>query len=98
MRSNTKLSGFQKDALKALRDNQKNVKIVVNWQTTIAYREFPNTVEFSLSVSSPDEKKFRAKVGEYMARNRMSGGETVKMSTGDFYHMLGDGVFGIYLD
>lgn len=98
MRSNTKLSDFQKGMLQGLRDIQTNVKVVSNFETTIAYLQFPNTVEFSLSVSSPDEKKFRAKVGEFYARNRLRNGETVKMSTGDFYHMLGDGVFGIYLD
>lgn len=97
MASNTKLSAFEKNTLENMRLNQKGVKIVNNGETTIAYREFPNTVEFSLSVSSRDEKKFRAKVGEYYARIRMEYNETVKMATNDFY-MLADGVFDIYLD
>ena len=88
MASNTKLSAFEKIALENMRLNQKDVKIVVSWQTTIAYREFPNTVEFSLSVSSPDEKKFRAKVGEFNARFRLENFESVKMRLVDFYAMM----------
>ena len=95
MRSNTKLSGFEKKVLAAMRDEQKNVKIINDGNTTVAYCEFPNTVEFSTSVTSPDEKKFRAKVGEFYARNRMDSGETVKMSTKDFYDMV-ECLFGVY--
>lgn len=96
MRSNTKLSAFEKIALENMRLNQKDVKIVVNWQTTIAYREFPRTVEFSLSVSSPDEKKFRAKVGEFNARFRLENFESVKMRKVDFYVMM-EMVYDTYL-
>lgn len=96
MRSNTKLSAHEKMVLVALRKEQKDVKIVIEWQSTIAYREFPNTVEFSLSVSSPGEKKLRSKVGEYWARNRMDSGETVKMRKADFYLMM-EVVYNTYL-
>ena len=95
MVSNTKLAFLEILNLMDLRISQKNVKVLNNGQTTIAYREFANTVEFALAVSSPDEKKFRAKVGEYYARNRMEYNETVKMATYDFYHMM-EFVFGIY--
>jgi hypothetical protein len=88
MASNTKLLDFQKFDLEVLRALQKDVKIVNNGKTTIAYRVLPNTVEFSLSVASPDEKKFRAKVGEFCARSRMDSGETVKMRKADFYLMM----------
>lgn len=97
MFSNTKLSGFEKIALKEMRMYQKGVKIVTDGKTTIAYREFPNTVEFSLSVSSDTEKKFRAKVGEFHARDRMDHGVTVKMSKYDFYVTM-KYTFDIYLD
>lgn len=97
MASNTKLSFDEKEFLRDLRLEQKNVKVLNNGQTTIAYRVFPNTVEFSLAVWSLDEKKFRAKVGEYYARKRMEYNETVKMEKNDFYNMMGD-VFNIYLD
>jgi hypothetical protein len=94
MRSNTKLSGFEKKVLAAMREEQKDVKIVNDGITTVAYLKFPNTVEFSTSVSSPEEKKFRAKVGEFYARNRMDSGETVKMTAEDFDGML-TYIFGI---
>lgn len=97
MASNTKLNFAEKEFLRDMRLAQKNVKIVVEWQTTIAYREFPNTIEFSLSVASPDEKKFRVKVGEYHARNRMDNGETVKMRKVDFYTMM-ECAYNTYLD
>lgn len=88
MVSNTKLSDIEKKVLAAMRDGQKNVNIVNDGKTTIAYRQFPTTVEFSTSVSSGTEKKFRNKVGEYFARARMDNGETVKMDTLDFFAML----------
>ena len=71
-------------------------RLVQNDGTTIAFIERGNTVEFSLSVCSPDEKKFRAKVGEYHALMAFEHGETVKMRTVDFFDML-SGVFGIYM-
>ena len=88
MTSNTKLSDFERQTLRDLRLEQKGVKVVNNGETTIAYREFPNTVEFSLSVANRDEKKFRAKVGEYYARIRMEYNETVKMDKHDFQSMM----------
>lgn len=97
MASNTKLLEFQKELLEEMRETQKDVKTVTDGKTTIAYREFPNTVEFALAVSSPDEKKFRAKVGEYHARRRLDDFESVKMAKNDFYTMM-EAVFDAYLD
>ena len=88
MASNTKLLDSEKSLLKEMRMYQKGVTVVNNGKTTIAYREFPNTVEFSTSVSSPDEKKFRPKVGEFYARDRMDHGVTVKMDKNDFDAMF----------
>ena len=88
MVSNTKLTFAQKEFLADMRVSQKGVTVVNNGKTTIAYREFPNTVEFSLSVSSDTEKKFRAKVGEYLARLRLDDFETVKMDKNDFDAMF----------
>ena len=86
--SNTKLNPDQKSDLKALRACQPDFKFENNGVTTVVYREAGNTVEFTLSVASPNEKKFRAKVGEYYARMRADSGETVKMLKNDFYNML----------
>ena len=91
--ANTKLDILHKSVLKALRVCQ-NVTVGHNGETTIVYREVGNTVEFALSVASPDERKFRRKVGEYFARLRMDSGETVKMAAHDFY-CLRDTILGI---
>jgi hypothetical protein len=88
MVSNSKLNAFQKGLLKEMRMYQKGVTVGNNGKTTIAYREFPNTVEFSLSVSSDTEQKFRARVGEFHARDRMDHGVTVKMDKNDFDAMF----------
>lgn len=87
MQSNTKLNPMQKDArvnMRALFEGQ----LLQNGQTTVAYVERGNTVEFSLSVCSPDEKKFRRKVGEYHALSAFEHGETVKMGHLDFCRMM----------
>lgn len=92
MQSNTKLTTNQKEILKSLKLNNLDVTLVNNMQTTIAYQEKGNTVEFSLAVMSDNEKKFRRKVGEYNALMRFESGYTVKMNKYDFTNML-DHVF-----
>lgn len=94
MASNTKLTQEQKIDLKCLRTDQKDVKIVSNGETTIAYREIGNTFEFSTAIMSQDERKFKPKVGEFYARDRFDNGSTVKMGRYDFMYML-ETVFGI---
>ncbi len=97
--SNTKLTSAQKDVLKGMKaDARANGMRLVNLdnKTVIAYKRFPNTVEFALSVKSPNEQKFRVKVGEYLALCRFEAGETVKMGVADFEAMM-EYVFDVYL-
>jgi hypothetical protein len=84
--ANTKLTPEQKLNLKQLRVDQDGGVQIINLdnKSTMAWQFKGNTVEFALSVMSPDEKKFRPKVGEYIARSRFDNGETVKMDRGDF--------------
>ena len=96
MQSNTKLSVGQKEDRKILKMNMPSVKLVNNLQTTIAFQELGNTVEFALSVMSDNEKKFRAKVGEYNALMRFDDGQTVSMHRSDFHVMLTD-IFHIFI-
>lgn len=96
MRSNTKLTKYQKNILIAMKDEMSNVALVDNGETTIAFQEKGNTVEFALSVMSPEEKKFRRKVGQYWAYDRFHMGETVKMGREDFHRMLAD-IFYIWI-
>ena len=95
MQSNTKLTPEQKIYLGDLKAAFTG-SLVENRETTIAYIERGNTVEFALAVMSPDEKKFRAKVGEYHALRAFENGSTVKMAQDDFRAMLA-GVLGIYI-
>lgn len=90
MASNSKLSAQQKIDLRIFRESQLDFKVANNGVTTVVYREFKNTVEFAVSVAGPDELKFRRKVGEFYARERVDYGNTQKMLTNDFYGMLYD--------
>jgi hypothetical protein len=92
--SNTKLTPEQKQCLKSLKAQLQNVTIKTDGKTTIAYQEKGNTVEFALSVMSPNEKKFRAKVGEFFALNAFVNSKTVKMGGFDFLCMM-DTIFGL---
>ena len=97
MQSNTKLTAEQKEILREMREIQDGAVQVLNLdnKTTMAFMPKGNTVEFALSVMSDNEKKFRPKVGEYMARSRFENGATVKMRTHDFYAMC-EFVWGAY--
>ena len=87
--SNTKLNADQKSERKQLKyaAKIKGWTIAENGVTTLVYAKKGNTVEFSMSVTSPDESKFRRKVGEFYALCRFSEGETVKMLVDDFWKM-----------
>ena len=88
--ANTKLDKFEKQALKEYKAEAKdsNIQLMnLNEETVMAYKVWPNTVEFSLSVKSHEEQKFRVKVGEFNALFRFAGGETVKMARYDFVNM-----------
>lgn len=95
MRSNTKLTPEQKAQLKAYKEFSP-ATVVDNGETVIAYMEKGNTVEFALSVMSPNEKKFRRKVGQYHALERFIWDQNIKMKKQDFYVMMAD-VFYIYI-
>jgi hypothetical protein len=89
--ANSKLDSFQKADRKELKQMAKaeGVKLEnLNDETVIAYKPLGNTVEFALAVKSPDEQKFRVKVGEFHALTRFFEGETVKMAREDFNEML----------
>lgn len=88
--ANSKISKADKQWLKLAKAEIPNVHFHNNEETTIAFRDNPNcnTVEFALSVASPDEVKFRRKVGEYYAMDRMICGNTVKMKRKDFREMM----------
>jgi len=88
MQSNSKIDSHQKQYLKSIKAEMPDVKLANNGETTIAYKPRGNTVEFALSVMSPDEKKFRRKVGEYYAMCYFENGQTVKMATSDFVNMM----------
>jgi hypothetical protein len=99
MASNTKLTPQQKIARKTYlyTAGAMDIQVLNNGETTIAFRPMGNTVEFSLSVMGPDERKFRRKVGEYYALLRFfHSGETVKMKQEDFEVMCEE-VFEFYL-
>lgn len=91
-KSNTKLADYQKEALKgmlyAMGANGFAHKLAHNGETVVTYTERGNTTEFSLAVTSPDEKKFRPRVGAYYALDRFNAGQTVKMEKYDFEKML----------
>lgn len=91
MNSNTKLTPDQKFILKDLKKEARDNGI--NWanngETTIAFKRMGNTVRFSTSVSSPDETKFRRKVGEYYALIRLMDHDNyVVLNLSDFDNMM----------
>ncbi len=87
--SNTKLSAVQKEILAEYKADYPNVFFATDCVTTFAYEYKGNTVRFSTSVMSPNEKKFRRKVGEYHAMmNLVDNDRFVHMSVHDFQNML----------
>lgn len=92
MASNTKLAAHGKTKRKILLSVLNTAGnpdcIAENGVTTLVFKHRGHTVEFSMSVTSPDETKFRRKVGEFLALQRFENGETVKMATSDFISMF----------
>lgn len=85
----TKLTPEQKQALaymKAYNDGTQ-VAAVGNDRTTIAWQDQGKTVQFSLAEKSDTEKKYRRKVGEFLALDRLYRGECVSMEREDFMNM-----------
>ena len=94
--SNSKLDQYENDQRKIIKaEFKKDGGHVVNdGVTTIAYLQVSaNLVEFATSICSPDEQKFRRKVGEFYALERFEVGYTVKMRLFEFRAMMYD-VYG----
>jgi hypothetical protein len=99
MASNTKLADHEKidrkQLLSILGTGGRPDCISENGVTTIVFKHRGHTVEFSMAVASPEETKFRRKVGQYLALQRFENCGTVIMATPDFldmYNMLGMGL------
>jgi len=91
MFSNTKLTPNQKSMLKDIKADAKikGIKWANNGETTIAYKYMGNTARFSMAVKSPNESKFRRKVGEFKAITRLTwDGEYTIMDKLDFDYMV----------
>lgn len=91
--SNTRLTEAEKFELRDLREMQEDMIVVHNgYDTVIVAKNTGNVVKFATAVKSPDEKKFRRKVGEYLARMHFENSETVQFSVGEFNefcHLMG---------
>lgn len=88
MTSNSKLDNLQKEILQDMRENDENVTVVTNgYDTVIAFEMMGENVRFATAIKSPDEKKFRFKVGEYHARCRLDEGRWAILTQGDFDNM-----------
>ena len=90
MTSNSKLTPEQNAERKELKFAAfaQGIALAHNGKTTIAFKHKGNTVELALSVASPDEVKFRRKVGEFFALCKFFDGATITMSKWDFDYML----------
>lgn len=89
--SNSKLDQYENDQRKIVKAEfkQDGGRVVNDGITTIAYLQVSaNLVEFSTSICSPDEQKFRRKVGEFYALQRFEEGNTVKMRVPEFHTMM----------
>ena len=86
-----KMTPEQKSDRATLREmaRDEGVKLVHNFQTTIAYRVYGDMVRFSTSVHSPKEpaRDYSRKYGEYLALDRALNGIDVPMLADDFTEM-----------
>jgi len=75
--SNTKLTADSKQYLKEFKKNNSDIRFFNNGIVTIAYTpEFTGSkmARVAISIMSDNEKKFRAKVGEYNALTNLESG------------------------
>ena len=95
MTSNTKLTSEQKLDRKMLKNTERmqGAQIVNNGADTIVFKVLGNSVEFATSSASPDELKFRRKVGEFHAMERFQFGETSKLGKESFQNILDTGFY-----
>lgn len=82
--SNSKLTPAEKMILRDYRETQPGTVMYRNMTTTIVAKFNSQLVRFATSVRSPDEKKFRNKVGEFHARTRFEHGEVSILTRYDF--------------
>lgn len=76
MASNTKLSSDDKESLKFFKQEMpKNMAFGQCGRVTVLAQVTGNVVRFSTAVASPDERKFRRKVGQYHAADRWQNNE-----------------------
>lgn len=88
MQSNSKLTKFEKQNLKNLKSEFPHVKFADNGENLVcAYFEQGNNIGFAFSIASPNEKKFRRKVGQYYAMLRVYDNRVAILPKCDFYHM-----------
>lgn len=72
MASNTKLDRSSKNLLKKLKANYPHVKFATDaTQLVCAFYPVGGNVRFAFAIMSPDEQKFRRKVGEMYALKRV---------------------------
>ena len=91
MASNTKLTQDQKDTLKYWKkDNPDAVFFNNGVVTACIMQEFSisRMYRVTLSTMSPDENKFRNKVGQYFAFDSMDKGKGVLMNINTLYDFL----------
>lgn len=88
MQSNSKLTHHQKNIFKIMRAESPDVDFATLGNTTIAFKPSGNLIEFSTAICAYNEKKFRRKVGKYIALRRLEAGESVKMIPYQFENML----------
>lgn len=76
MASNTKLFPSEKQELRDFKaEMPKNMAFGQCGRVTVLAQITGNVVRFSTSVASPDEQKFRRKVGQYRAADRWHNNE-----------------------
>ncbi len=72
MTSNTKLDKPQKETLKAMKAEYPDVCFATNYVDLVcAFYPIGSNVRFAFAIASEGEKKFRRKVGEYIAMQRV---------------------------
>jgi len=86
MASNSKLLSSEKADLKALKKSMpKNMAFAQSGPVTVLVRVMTNCVHVSTALASPNEKKVRAKVGQYRAAERMFENIYVSLPRPDLY-------------
>lgn len=69
---NTKLTKDEKTTFKAMKADYPHVKFADNGENLVcAYFEQGSNIRFAFAVTSPEELKFRRKVGQYLAMQRV---------------------------